>query len=181
MVFGIPKSPQQRIDAIRFTCSCCGERQQGMMDLAKILPDAVVVIPEDQRQGRVKVSSDLCSIDNEHFFVRAVLYVPIRKTREELGFGVWGSLAQKNFQTYFDEFDNPEPDFGPFFSWLSSSLPLYENALGLKSEMVFQPGNQRPHIRLHESDHPLALAQRNGVTVDDVADIYEAWGHTALL
>jgi hypothetical protein len=151
------------------------------MDLAKILPDPVVVIPEDQRQGRVRIGSDLCSIDDEHFFVRAVLYVPIRKTCEELGFGVWGSLSKQNFQTYEDEYDNPDPAFGPFFSWLSSSLPLYDGAFALKSDMVFQPNNQRPRIHLHECDHPLAIDQREGISVDRVKQIYAAWGHSVLI
>lgn len=151
------------------------------MDLAKILPDPIFVVPEEERPGRVKISDDLCALDGEHFFVRAVLYLPIHDTSNSFGFGVWGSLAEKNFQTYVDEFNNPAAQFGPYFSWLCSSLAPYGLSEGVKADMIFRPDNQRPVMELHESDHPLAIAQHEGITVDEVARIYEAWGHTALL
>jgi hypothetical protein len=180
MMFRFPKSPQQRIDAIRFECPCCNTQQTGMMDLAKRLPDPIAVLSEEEQQARAHVSADLCSLDGEHFFVRAILYVPIRKTKDSIGFGVWGSLAEQNFKTYFDEFENHDPQFGPFFSWLCSDLPPYDCG-GLESQMAFQPNNKRPLIHLAESDHPLSVAQREGITVDELARIYEAWGHKVLL
>jgi hypothetical protein len=182
-ILDFPRTPQQRIDSIRFTCSCCGEDKQGLMALAKILPDAVFFIPEEERERRVKTGSDLCSIDDEHFFARAVLEIPIRKTNATFDFGVWGSLSRENFQIYFDEFDNPAPTFGPFFSWLSSSLPPYPDLFTseLRSVMEFRSGNQRPIIRLDPCDYPLAIDQHNGITVDKVKEIYAAWGHTALI
>jgi hypothetical protein len=180
-LLNFPRTPQQRIDGIRFKCSCCQNWKSGLMDLTKILPDPVLGVPEDERSARAKISDDLCSLDGEHFFVRSVLYLPILQTESSFGFGVWGSLAEKNFRTYVDEFDNPTPEFGPFFSWLCSSLPPYEATAGLKAELDFQPNNQRPLIHLHESDHPLAIAQREGITIDNIEKIYAAWGHSALI
>jgi hypothetical protein len=169
-------TPQQRIDALRFTCSCCNADQRGLMDLVKKLPDPIFLIPENERAQRTKIGSDLCVLDSEHFFVRAVLYLPIREADDCFCFGVWGTLAQNNFDTYYAEFENRQPEFGPFFSWLCSSLPPYDS-WGLASDMIFLPGNRRPVIQLHEADHPLVAAQRDGISLEEVKQIYAAWGH----
>lgn len=182
-IVSFPRTPQQRIDAIRFDCSCCGEQKDGLMALAKIKPDIVFVIPEEERQHRIRINSDLCSVDDEHFLVRAVLEIPIRETTECFEFGAWGSLSRKNFQIYFDEFDNPAPTFGPFFSYVASSLPPYPDLFEAepKASMHFRPNGLRPLIHLDLCDHPLAIDQHEGITVDRLKEIYAAWGHTALL
>lgn len=148
------------------------------MDLVRILPEPIAELPEAEQAARATISSDLCSLDDEHYFVRAVLHLPILKTGASLGFGVWGSLAKVNFNQYADEFDNPAPAFGPFFSWLCSYLRPYPDTSRVKAMMEFQPNNRRPVIRLEPTDHPLAIDQRNGITLDRLGEIYAAWGHT---
>ena len=166
---------------MRYVCSCCGGGQRGVMDLVKNLPDTLFALPDEERQARAIVTDDLCSLDDEHFFVRAILPVPIIGTKDVFAFGVWGSVSQENFKTYATEFDNPAPAFGPFFSWLNSALGPYPNTFNLKSSLVFQPNNQRPVMRLDPSDHPLAVEQRTGITVDKLSEIYAAWGHEIVL
>lgn len=174
-------TPRQRIEAIRYSCTCCGGDQRGLMALHKPLPDSIFEVPEDQRDSRTTISSDLCVLDDEHFFVRAVLALPILDTDETFDFGVWGSLKRENFEQYRNEFKNPAPEFGPFFSWLNSTLWPYPDTLNMPSDLYFRGDNLRPLMQLHAGDHPLAIDQRAGITIDKVAEIYAAWGHTALL
>ncbi|OYX48494.1 MAG: hypothetical protein B7Y90_09835 [Alphaproteobacteria bacterium 32-64-14] len=174
-------TPRQRIESIRYACSCCGDDRRGLFALHKPLPDSIFDIPENERAQRARISSDLCDLDNAQFFVRAVLALPILETGETFEFGVWGSLKQENFQTYVDQFDNPAPAFGPFFSWLNSTLWPYPDTFNLPSDLYFRGDNLRPLMRLHTSDHPLALDQHNGVTLDRIAEIYRAWGHDVIL
>lgn len=132
------------------------------MDLSRIKPDIIFLIPEEERVALAKITSDLCSIEDKHFLVRAVLEIPIRETYAYLGYGVWGSLSETNFDSYVAEYDNPTPAFGPFFSWLGSSLPSYP---GLDEDepaaaLHFRCDNQRPLMILVQGDHPLAIEQR---------------------
>ena len=166
---------------MRFRCACCGNDQRGMMALVRKLPESIFCIPEADRAARAKVGSDLCVLDEEHFFVRAVLPIPVIGSREDFEFGVWGTLKRENFDIYVEEFDNPSPEFGPFFSWLSSDLPPYVETFNLPSELEFRGNNLRPVVRLHSGDHPLITAQRRGIKIDRVAEIYRAWSHDVSL
>ena len=44
------------------------------------------------------LSPDYCAIDNQHFFVRGLLPLPILGSLEHLRWGIWGSLSRENFQ-----------------------------------------------------------------------------------
>lgn len=60
-------------DVISFVCSCCGERHQGLPDLADGNPEGNWI------------DSDHCMIGGEDFFIRCVLLIPILGTASRLG------------------------------------------------------------------------------------------------
>jgi len=151
-----------------YKCSCCGENHDSLPDLTFDKPGYVNTVPEEEWPERVQIDDDLCAVDKEHYFIRAVLYVPIIGQEDHLGFGVWVSQKKENFFTYIDNYDTNE--IGPFFGWLSNEFNFGgESTLSLKTMAHFQGNDQRPYIILDESDHPLFKAQRDGVTID------EAW------
>lgn len=141
-----------------------------MPDLSFSQPEYVNSIPESEREARVKLDSDLCSVDKEHFFIRTVLLIPILDSDEHLGFGVWVSQKQENFETYIEKHDTRE--IGPFFGWLSNELNYGGiPTTNLKTMAHFQGNGQRPLIVIDESEHPLYLAQKNGISMDEAWEI----------
>lgn len=139
-----------------------------MPDLTFDRPGYVNSISEEEREARVKIDADLCAVDGEHFFIRAVLLIPIVDSDENLGFGVWVSQKKENFETYVNNYDTSE--IGPFFGWLSNEFNYGgKPTTNHKTMAHFQGGGQRPLIELDESNHPLYLAQKNGITME------EAW------
>jgi len=153
---------------VQYQCASCGEIHDSMPDLTFDQPGYVSSVPDEERATRVKIDADLCSVDKEHFFIRAVLLIPILDSDEHLGFGIWVSQKKENFETYLDNYDTDE--IGPFFGWLSNEFNYGgKPTTSLKTMAHFQGNGQRPLIELDESDHPLYLAQKNGITMD------EAW------
>ena len=60
----------------------------------------------------------------------------------------------------------------PFFGWLCTRIDYYpEETLFLKTMAHFRKGNLRPAILVEPTDHPLAVDQRNGITLDKAWDI----------
>ena len=55
--------------------------------------------------------------------------------------------------------------------------PVFPNMLRLKTKVHTQAGNLRPLVELEPTDHPLAVEQRNGITMDRVREIAEALLH----
>lgn len=150
---------------VTYRCTTCGETHEGLPDIGYRFPDPYFGVPEPERANRIRVTTDICAIDETDFFVRGVLLIPIRNHSDHLGLGVWVSQKQANFQTYLDNFDTA--DIGPFFGWLSNHLPFYEqDTWALKTMAHFQGNNQRPIIKLAPCEHPLYADYSEGITLD---------------
>jgi hypothetical protein len=171
-----------------WVCPCCGETHSGPFDIACDKPDfwpgpgekspnSDVMMPGDPHTN--VLTEDFCILNGEHFFVRCVLRLPIVGTAgEHFGFGVWATLSKKNFETYLSVFDAGDAgDLGPWFGWFSNRLPGYPDTLNVKCRVHPQDHRQRPHIELEPTDHPLAIDQRQGITLDRLLEIYALSGH----
>lgn len=148
-----------------FECGTCGETHEGLPHIGFQYPDPYFDIPEHERERRVIASTDLCSIDDEQFFIRGVIYIPVHGQEEDFGFGVWVSQKKENFQTYRDNYDSDQ--IGPFFGWLSTRLICYaDDTFCLKTMAYFRGANERPSIVVEPTDHPLSIDQRNGISLE---------------
>src|ERR1700733_14660790 len=84
-------------------CSSCAEEHRGIFDLGCAKPDAFPGAEYCAPNSVVAVSShglseDFCVLDDQHFFVRSVLQLPlIGLPGQFFAFGVWSTLSKKNF------------------------------------------------------------------------------------
>jgi hypothetical protein len=118
------------------------------------------------------LDEDFCAIDDDSFFVRGIIYLPIIGAAETFRWGVWGSLSRENFETLLRMHDNPtRKELPPMFSWLSTQIPDYTDTLNLKMYTHIEELGSRPHFRLEPSDHPLALEYYHGITPVRVKEI----------
>ena len=53
-------------------------------------------------------------------------------------------------------------------------VPDYPDTLNLKTMVYLRNDGVRPSIELEPTDHPLAVEQREGISMTRVAEIYEA-------
>jgi hypothetical protein len=155
---------------MHYTCSVCREIHDELPDIGADKPDHYWDIPEQERNKRVVLTPDTCVIDKETFFIRGVIEIPIHDYPDRFGFGVWVSQKKENFVTYRN---NPNSDeIGPFFGWLCTNIRYYqETTLSLKTRSHFRGGNLRPYIELEPTEHPLAIDQRNGISLDKAWEI----------
>ena len=61
----------------------------------------------------------------------------------------------------------------PYFGWLSTSIPGYPDTLNLKTHVHTRAIGIRPFIELEPTNHPLAIEQREGITLQRVEGIKE--------
>ena len=57
------------------------------------------------------------------------------------------------------------------YGWLSNVVPTFENPFAQKCNVNVRPGGLRPLIELEPTDHPLAIAQRDGISLEDALQI----------
>jgi len=136
------------------------------------------IIAPEERERRTILSSDQCVIDGENFFIRGCLELPILDTGDVFVWGVWVSLSQKNFERADEVWYRPERiNEPPYFGWFSTKIPVYPDTLNLKTWVHTLGLGQRPLIELEETDHPLSIEQRKGITLDRVREFAELLLH----
>ncbi|HEY0116977.1 MAG TPA: DUF2199 domain-containing protein [Allosphingosinicella sp.] len=185
-LFGRRPPPPSAADALRgasWRCANCGRDHVGMFDLAAAAPDYWKGARDYEPNGALRtegnfLSEDFCVLDGEHFFVRCVFEIPVHDLPGRFAFGVWSTLSRRNFDNYLAGFDdNAYPDPGPWSSWFSTRLATFPDTAGQLCWMTPRGGRQRPVLALDDDGHPLALAQREGITAERVLEIYAAYGH----
>lgn len=93
-------------------CETCGlSHHTWPPDIAFQRPDAVWNMPGKERAVRVKENDDLCVVDGERHFIRAVLFIPLPERDEQWGIGLWVEIAHQDFARYLGIYDSdPIPD-----------------------------------------------------------------------
>ena len=159
-----------------WTCRCRGRQFDTLpLDFACEAPDHWLEIPESQRDARGKLDSDVCMIDDKDTFVRGCLEIPIIGREDCFIWGVWVSVSKASFTRILELWDAPvienEP---PKFGWLCNNISLYPTTLNLKTHIHLRCGGNRPSIELEPTDHPLAIEQRQGISIERVEEIVAA-------
>ncbi|MEY9887562.1 hypothetical protein ABIA35_004106 [Catenulispora sp. MAP12-49] len=157
-----------------FTCRCCGERHEELPRSFHAEAPAYW-FPELAEDESSELTPELCIIKGEHFFIRGLVQLPILDSGDVFDWGVWVSLSRDSFQRVLDLWETEgreaEP---PYFGWFSTELSRYSpSTMNLKTHVHTRPVGKRPLIELEATDHPLAVEQRTGITMDRVRQIAE--------
>jgi|SRR6185437_184546 hypothetical protein len=155
----------------RYKCSTCDKWHEGFPDVGYDRPRYAADVPKNERAARVFLTSDLCIVDGEHYFIRCVLPLPIRGTGDDFCWGVWSTLSKANFLRYRAAYDDDMSDWEPMFGYLSNNLPGYPETLSLKLSVQPQSKGNRPVAMLEPTDHPLAIEQRDGMAIERAIEI----------
>ncbi len=164
-----------------YYCATCGEYHPGPpLNYGAEAPYQWFGIPPEEREIRAELTSDQCIIDGQHFFMRGQLELPIIDYSEPFVWGVWVSLSEENFWRATDLWEQEgrenEP---PYFGWLCTALPSYPDTLNLQAMLYTRPVGFRPFVKLQPTDHPLAVEQKDGITMNRVREIAETVLHQA--
>lgn len=138
------------------------------------------LLTEEERSSS-ELTPDQCIIntsEGRHFFVRACLDIPLISQIGTFTWGVWVSLSEASFLEMTSHWQDPErTKLGPYFAWLCTAIPEYPDTMFLKTMVHHRPVGTRPSVELEPTDHPLAVHQRSGITVEQLSRIVAAVVH----
>jgi hypothetical protein len=84
---------------------------------------------------------------------------------------VWGSLSSYDFERYLETFEGgKQAQLGPMHSYLGSDVRQFAGALNLEADLIPRDG-LRPLMKLRDSEHALARAQKDGIRLEDALAI----------
>jgi hypothetical protein len=157
---------------VAYPCKRCGQVHNGIPAYHADRPAQYWDVPEDKRAADVFLTSDSCVIAGRFFFIRGCIDIPIVGTGENFTWGDWVSLKEENFFVWQDHYETAKRShLGPFFGWLSTRLSVYPETLHLKTMAHLRDNGIRPYIEVERSEHPLAVEQREGMTLDRALEI----------
>jgi hypothetical protein len=152
-----------------FKCATCGQVHAGLpMSFAADSPDMYANMNRDERDTRCVLGSDQYIIDQQWFFIRGCVEIPIIGSDEVFLWGLWASIREEVFDEIEEswELQGRENSRGPFKGRLANSLAEYPETLNLKVKILLQPVGTRPLFVVEEPTHPLALEQAQGFARD---------------
>lgn len=162
-----------------WTCSNCGKTHTGLVEgYGFEAPWTYYTVSSEERERRCSLSEDYCVIDDRDYFVRGCLEIPIIGEQEPFIWGVWASLSRENFHRERRLAQDPKRvEEPPYFGWLTTRIRIYPDTSSLKTHVHSRQVGMRPFIELQPTDHPLAIEQRTGITLERVREIGELMEH----
>jgi hypothetical protein len=94
----------------RYKCATCEEWHVGEPSLAFAVPGYLSEIPQAEHKARVHSTEDLCAVDDEHFFARVSLEIPIIGASEAFLWGIWVTLSRRSFDDYTERLNDVKPE-----------------------------------------------------------------------
>lgn len=158
-----------------YKCACCGNIYDEIpLCFGSDFPDYYSSIPLEERERRVELMESLCVVDEKHFFHRGRLVIPIVDYKENLIFNVWTSISEDNFRKRMDLWDSPDRiSQEPYFGWMQTNVPLYDNTLNIKTIAIEQGPGLIPEIKSIEEGHQITIDQEYGISYKRALEIVD--------
>ncbi|MFZ1916418.1 MAG: DUF2199 domain-containing protein [Terriglobales bacterium] len=157
-----------------FKCASCGKVHETLpRSFAADFPDMYARMQREERDARTIIGTDQYVVDQQWFFIRGCLEIPVLGSIEPFLWGLWASVVERVYDEVSESWEESgrEKTRGPFKGRLANSLSIYEETLNLKVSIVIQPIGTRPLFIVEEMAHPLAIEQRRGISEERVQDL----------
>lgn len=170
-------------------CSC-GQRHVGLFALHMLAPvgwtGAVEYAPDDSLEMTGDfLSESYCVWQGQYFALRMRLPIRIRgKAQSALVYTVWASVYRPDMEGYIAARKNGTLDNNvQFAARLVNNIAGYPETANLAGLAFEQEDKGVPVLLISGPQpganprHPLIAAQRVGITIDRVFELYAAYGH----
>jgi hypothetical protein len=148
-----------------FVCSVCGRHHdQRLLDIRLGLPHAIHVLDQDARTRRAWVADDFAVLDDERFFVRGLLELPIPGIGDRFAYGTWVEVSMRDSQELMRRWHDEE-QFAPVECTLANDLEPYRDTVGLRGTLHATSADKLPTVELADAAHELVRAQQAGISL----------------
>lgn len=169
--------------AAGYNCPLCGEHHAPLpLSFSAKAPSAVNAIAPEERDRRVQITADLCVIDQQRYFLRGRILLPLPEVPEPFIWGVWAEISAEDFfRTHRNWTTAGREADPPFAGRLATEIPFYPGTEELQLRVHTRPVGERPHFHVTNTLHPLAREQRDGLSLERVRAMAAAVRHGTAL
>lgn len=162
-----------------YVCASCGKVHEGLpTDWGFGLPDEVYALSYLDKYRRSRSNADLCTLDEQRFFLRGLLLIPFTHVDDQFGWGLWVEVPKSAHDFYLENFSNDLAQGTVLPGRLANKVPGFDSTLGLEVQVEVQSGKSRPLLKFPAgSAHQFAVDQREGIGADRHHHYLEACGY----
>lgn len=148
-----------------FVCSVCGEHHdERLLDIRLGLPHVIHLLDSGARTRRAWLADDFAVLDDERFFVRGLLELPIPRLDDRFAYGSWVEVSMPDFQELLRHWHD-DAQFAAVECTVANELEPFRDTLGLRATLRATAPDRLPAIELAAAPHDLVDAQRRGISV----------------
>jgi hypothetical protein len=140
--------------------------------LVAALPDELAALPATERERRAVVGDENCALDDQRFFVRGNLVVPIdghdgHDGHDAMIWTIWVELPdRRSYKRTLALWGHGRRDREPAIACtLATELPVAPGSRGLRAALHLGAPGRRPVIRLEPAAHALVELCERGVAL----------------
>jgi len=164
---------------VPFTCSVCGQHHdERLLDVRLGLPHDIHRLDQEERERRTWLADDFAVLDDERFFVRGLLELPIPELDSRFAYGTWCEVEMPDFQELMRRWHD-EGQFAPVDCIVANELEPYRSTVGLRATLHATSPDKLPTVDLAAAPHELVHAQREGITAGRSDELAAAVLHPA--
>jgi hypothetical protein len=174
MFKALKRASGHKAPRVRYRCPSCAEKHEGFPALAYALPDVIFALPVAERDARAVVSSDLCILDDNRFFIRCVMAVPVLDCADAIEYGPWVEVDARDFGRYAVHFNGGgHPAWAAAEGVLANAFPASsQTTLGLSCMIrADKDASQRPGVEILDASHAIHAEQLNGIALPRAMEI----------
>jgi hypothetical protein len=148
-----------------FVCSVCGEHHdERLLDIRLGVPHVIHLLDSGARTRRAWLADDFAVLDDERFFVRGLLELPIPRLDDRFAYGSWVEVSMPDFQELLRRWHD-DAQFAAVACTVANELEPFRDTLGLRATLRATAPDRLPAIELAAAPHELVDAQRRGISV----------------
>ena len=162
-------------------CAECGhEHPLDELELTFRRPDEVAALPAEEREARVQENKDLCVLDGQRFFIRALLPLQVAERERPYNVGLWVEVSKTSFERVYELWDEDTQGEEPaFHAEVANDIPTHPPARGLPASLSLTGPTTRPVVSLSSAEHPLVGEQSRGITAHRAAQYSSLFAQSA--
>ncbi len=162
-------------------CTECGhEHPLEELELTFRRPDVVAALQAEEREARVQENKDLCVLDGERFFIRALLPLPVIEREHPYNVGLWVEVSKQIFERVYEVWDEADQAEEPaFHAEIANDIGIHPPSCGLSASLSLTGPTTRPVVALSPAEHPLVGEQSRGITAHRAAQYSSLFGPSA--
>ena len=136
------------------------------VELAFIKPDAIASMDDEEIEDTCIYNEDTIICEEEYFYVRCVLPLPVHDKGENYCLGVWAQVSEKSYNHIYELWDiKDQTNEKPLEGLLANNVPLTTGSEDVEITVQLIGETSRPVVTIIDKKCSLYQEQTCGITI----------------